>query len=192
MIAACTRTSSAKGAAPIGSTGIQVRAVSETSAAPPPSTIEVRELTPSDRQALRFIFEQLSPDSRQQRFLHPKAALSARELDELTQLDHWHHEAFIAWSTRPRTPIGVGRYVRGEDFDVAELAITVADRWQRRGVGTQLLLELRDRARRAGIRRFSIIAMWGNRGALRLAHQLGSCHLLCASDGVVRLECRCW
>ncbi len=154
-----------------------------------PAEIEIRELASSDGPALRYIFSQLSLDSRQQRFLHPKIALSSRELDEFTRLDHWHHEALIASASQPRIPIGVGRYVRSEDFDLAELAITVIDPWQRRGVGTRLLHELRDRARRAGVRRFSVAAMQTNEAALRLAHQLGSCRLLDRSGGVVQLEC---
>jgi len=153
--------------------------------------LQLRELTPSDRRALRFMFDRLSPSSRQQRFLHAKNELSVRELEELTRLDHWHHEALIAWSLVPRVPIGVGRYVRGDEFDIAEVAITVIDEWQRRGVGRQLLFELRDRARRAGIRRFSALMLRSNKGALRLAHELGPCRLVRSSDGIVQLECWC-
>lgn len=156
-----------------------------------PLRIEIGELGPSDRPALRFIFDHLGPDSRQQRFLHPKLALGARELDELTCLDHWHHDALIARSAHPRVPIGVGRYVRGEEFDLAEVAITVSDRWQRRGVGMRLLLELRERARRAGIRRFGVMTMRTNEGALHLAHELGPCRVMSFSAGVIELECRC-
>ena len=165
----------------------------EFTAPRPPGPIDLllRVVTPGDRRALRFMFDRLSPSSRQQRFLRAKNELSAHELEELTRLDHWHHEALIAWSLVPRVPIGVGRYVRGDEFDIAEVAITVTDEWQRRGVGRQLLFELRDRARRAGIRRFSVAMLRSNKGALRLAHELGPCRLVRCSDGIVQLECLC-
>jgi hypothetical protein len=35
----------------------------------------------------------------------------------------------------PRTPVGLAEYIRLEQFDVAELAISVNDGWQRRGIG---------------------------------------------------------
>jgi acetyltransferase len=135
------------------------------------------------------MFGHLSPQSRYQRFLYPKHELSRQELDEFTCLDHWHHDALIAWLARPRTPVGIGRYVRADDFDCAEIAITVIDEWQRHGIGGALLSTLRDRAVRAGIRRFTSTSFSGNRAALRLAHQLGSCQQVRSAGGVVELEC---
>jgi RimJ/RimL family protein N-acetyltransferase len=149
----------------------------------------VREVASTDRRALSFMFTRLSGESRYRRFLHPKNELSDRELDELTRLDHWHHEALIAWSPRPRAPIGVARYVRSEEFDSAEVAITIVDAWQRRGLGRALMLALRDRAELAGIRRFTSSILWSNRAGLRLAHQLGSCRRIRSAGGIVELEC---
>ncbi|HYB23173.1 MAG TPA: GNAT family N-acetyltransferase, partial [Solirubrobacteraceae bacterium] len=79
----------------------------------------------------------------------------------------------IAFSARPRTPIGLARYVRLADFDTAEAAVEVVDAWQRRGVGWALLWELREQALRAGIRRLVATMLRDNRGALALAHRLG-------------------
>lgn len=155
-----------------------------------PNELTIRELVPGDRRAVSFIFEHLSPQSRYQRFLYPKHELSRQELDEFTCLDHWHHEALIAWLPQRRTPVGIVRYVRADDFDCAEIAITVIDEWQRRGIGRALLWTLRDRADRAGIRRFTSTILWANRAALRLAHELGSCRQLGSAGGIVELECR--
>lgn len=132
----------------------------------------IRELTPADRLALVFIFRHLGSASRYQRFLGIKTELSRRELDYLTDVDHWHHEALIAWSPIPRAPIGVARYVRYEDFDLAELAVTVVDGWQRRGVGAALLAALSERASRAGIRRFTATMLHDNVGARSLVRRL--------------------
>jgi GNAT superfamily N-acetyltransferase len=134
---------------------------------------QIRELTASDRHALAFIFGRLGPDSRYQRYLGVKHALAPAELERYTAIDHWHHDALIAFATRPRVPVAVARYVRTGDFDVAEVAVEVVDAHQRAGIGTALALELRERALRAGIARF-VGTMWrGNRGALTLIRRLG-------------------
>ena len=133
----------------------------------------IRELTAADRLALVYIFRHLGARSRYQRFLSVKAELSPRELAHLVSVDHWHREAVIAWSPPPRTPIGVARYERCEEFDLAELAVTVIDEWQRHGIGRLLVRDLGERARRAGIRRFTATMLWENRGAVALARGLG-------------------
>jgi len=138
-----------------------------------PAGVLIRELASSDRAAIAFAFGRLGEQSRYQRFLAVKPRLSERELDRLTAVDHWHHEALIAWSPPPRAPIAVARYVREADFEAAEVAIVVADDWQRRGVGRALLLALRERAMRAGVRRFNAVTLTGNLGARAVARQCG-------------------
>ena len=48
--------------------------------------------------------------------------------------------------------VGVSRYARLEGTDQAECAIVVADAWQGRGVGTELMRSLAQAARASGIR----------------------------------------
>jgi RimJ/RimL family protein N-acetyltransferase len=136
----------------------------------------IRELTPADRPALTYLFGHLGERSRYQRFLTLKRELSRRDLDRLTDVDHWHREAVIAYAPAgrwQRAPIGVARYVRGQDFDIAEVAVTVVDDWQRCGVGSELVAVLRDHAVRAGIRRVTATVLRDNRGALALTRQFG-------------------
>jgi protein lysine acetyltransferase len=153
----------------------------------------IRELTRSDRAALAFSFRRLGAQSRFQRFLGAKPELSARELHYLTNVDHWHHDALIAFSPVPRTPIGVCRYIRGDGFDVADIAVEVSDAWQRRGIGRALLHALRERALAAGIRRFTATALAENQAALKLARELGSCTVTHPTGGAVELDIElCW
>jgi RimJ/RimL family protein N-acetyltransferase len=150
----------------------------------------IRELTPADRNALAFVFDHLGLTSRYQRFMGAKKELTARELDYLTMVDHWHREALIAFRPLPRTPIGIARYERCEEFDCAEVAIEIIDGWQRRGVGAELLLSLGERAVRRGIRRFTATTLAGNRGALALARQFRLEPIARLPDGVIELEGR--
>lgn len=151
------------------------------------SDVLIRELTASDRAALAFMFRRLGVQSRFQRFLGAGPVLDPAEVNRLTRADHWHHEALIAWSPVPRTPVGVTEYVRLDDFDVAEPAIAVVDGWQRHGIGRELLLALGARAVHAGIRRFAVTTLADNRGALTLAQKLGRCTVIRDGCGVVEL-----
>ena len=134
----------------------------------------IRPLAASDRRAVAFTFGRLSERSRYQRYLTTKPALTPRDLRLLLDVDHWHHEALIAYSPPPRAPIAVVEYVRLERFDVADLAIAVTDDWQGQGVGRALLEVLRGRALAAGVRRFSASMLASNRAALALARRFGA------------------
>jgi RimJ/RimL family protein N-acetyltransferase len=134
--------------------------------------ITIRELAASDRRAFAFAFGRLSERSRHQHYFTIKPVLTPRELHRLLDVDHWHHEALIAFSPPPREPIGVARYVRLEAFDEAEVAIEVVDGWQRHGVGTALLAALTQRAVRAGISRFHMSMLRDNAGARALARKV--------------------
>ena len=150
--------------------------------------IAIRELQPSDIRAVAFAFGRLSERSRYQRFFTVKRELSARELARLVNVDHWHHEAQIAFSPPPRTPIGIVRYIRLDEFDTAEVAIEVVDGWQHLGVGTALLAALTERARAAGIRHFHVAMLRDNKGARRLADQLGPATVVAVAGNLVELS----
>ena len=136
--------------------------------------ITIRELEPSDGRMVEFAFGHLSERSRFLRFFGSKPRLSPRDMSRLLSIDHWHHEALIAFSPPPRAPIAIARYVRLEDdFEAAEVAIAVVDGWQQRGVGIALLAALTERARAAGIRRFHMSMLRDNVAARALARRLG-------------------
>jgi GNAT superfamily N-acetyltransferase len=165
-----------------------VRVVAATSAGRlGPGELLIRPLCSADRHALKFEFDRLSEESRYQRFLAPKRKLTSGDLDYMLDVDHWHHEALIAWSPLPRSPIADACYVRRDQFDLAEVAITVVDQWQRAGVGRALLSALRDRAAAAGIRRFTASMFLDNRGALALMRELGPLRVVARGGAVVEM-----
>jgi RimJ/RimL family protein N-acetyltransferase len=137
------------------------------------SALIIRPIEPGDRELLRAGFEQLSEHSRYMRFQAPMSSLSDQQLAYLTDVDHHDHEALLAVAADDGEEIvGVARFVRVND-NVAECAVTVADHWQERGVGTQLLDRLVERARQEGIERFTALVMAQNTDALRLLERLG-------------------
>jgi RimJ/RimL family protein N-acetyltransferase len=150
--------------------------------------ITIRELHSSDRRAVAFTFGHLSRRSRYQRYFTTKHELAPRELRLLVDVDHWHHEALIAFSPPPRAPIGIARYVRLEEFDAAEVAIEVVDGWQDRGVGTALMLALSERARAAGLHPVHMSMLRDNKAARALAGHFGPATVLAAAGNVVELS----
>jgi RimJ/RimL family protein N-acetyltransferase/nucleotide-binding universal stress UspA family protein len=136
------------------------------------SSVLIRPIEPEDRELLRAAFERLSERSRYLRFQSSLTELSDRQLSYLTAVDHHDHEALVAIDPDTGEGIGVARFVR-VDEGVAECAIAVADDWQGRGVATELLDQLVDRAREEEIDRFTALLLAENNDALRLLERLG-------------------
>jgi RimJ/RimL family protein N-acetyltransferase len=120
------------------------------------SAVLIRPVRPADDGLLADGFTRLSDRSRRMRFLGPKEALSAAELRYFTDVDHRDHEALGALDHARGGGVGIARYVRDRDDPrTAEIAVTVIDDWQGRGLGTELLARLSERARQEGIGRFT-------------------------------------
>lgn len=120
------------------------------------SVVHIREVQSGDAPLLADGFARLSVESRQLRFLTGKSRLSPAELRYFTQIDHHNHEALGAVNPADGRGLGIARYIRHlDDPQGAEVAIIVIDEWQRRGLGTELLSRLADRARQEGIHHFT-------------------------------------
>lgn len=136
--------------------------------------VRLRPIAPEDKPALAASFERLSAESRYRRFFTSKTELSAAELDYLVDVDHTNHEAIIAVDPSSGRGLGVARYIRStDDAGLAEVAVTVVDDWQGRGLGRALLQRLTYRARREGVRRFSALVQAENRASLGLLEGVG-------------------
>ena len=136
--------------------------------------VRVRPIALEDKPALAAGFQRLSAESRYRRFFTSKTTLSAAELDYLVDVDHTNHEAIIAIDPASGHGLGVARYVRStDDAGLAEVAVTVVDDWQGRGLGRALLQRLTYRARREGVRRFSALVQAENLASLGLLESVG-------------------
>ncbi len=134
----------------------------------------LRSIASEDGPLLAAAFDRLSEESRYRRFFTTKSELSPTELAYFVDVDHKDHEAIIAIDPSSGEALGVARYIRSsDDAEVAELAVTVVDDWQRRGLGRALLDRLTYDARREGVRRFSALVQSDNPNALALATGAG-------------------
>jgi RimJ/RimL family protein N-acetyltransferase len=144
---------------------------------PDGAPILIRSIRPDDKRMLEDGLRHLSDESVQRRFLTLKRSFSRSELRYLTEVDDRDHVALVAeYPGDPaRRLIAVARFVRlAEDPSAAEAAIVVADDWHRRGVGTLLAERLAERARHAGIARFTATMASDNVAAHRLMARLTS------------------
>jgi GNAT superfamily N-acetyltransferase len=127
------------------------------------SVVLIREVQAGDAPLLADGFARLSDESRQLRFLTGKPNLTAAELRYFTEIDHHDHEALGAINPDDGRGVGIARYIRdAKNPGSAEVAVTVVDDWQRRGLGTELLDRLADRARQEGIRHFTALVAADN------------------------------
>jgi RimJ/RimL family protein N-acetyltransferase len=134
-------------------------------------------LLPTDGKALREMFRRLSPASRQRRFLSTLRDLDDAMIRRLVGgVDGEHHIALVLVVLPPdgeEWPVGVARLVQDPaDPATAEVAFTVLDEWQGRGVGTALAEALIAR-RPAGVRRLRADVEAENEASLALLTRTG-------------------
>jgi RimJ/RimL family protein N-acetyltransferase len=152
------------------------------------SQVLIRQVRPADASLLADGFAQLSARSRWMRFLAPKPELSLAELRYLTEIDHRDHEAIGAVNRADGRGVGVARYIRdAADPQAADFAVTVIDAWQGRGLGSELLARLADRARREGIHRFTALALADNAAVAGLLRRMGA-RVVCWEHGTLEYE----
>ena len=147
------------------------------------SIVILRPAVPEDRALLVEAFERLSPESRYRRFFAPVRTMSEPLLDYLTSVDYVDHFAWAALARRagPGTDgpdafmgVGVSRYIRLDDPTAAEVAVTVVDDWQGRGLGRVLLDALVLEALENGITRFEGDVLVENRPMQELLLRTGA------------------
>lgn len=120
------------------------------------SEAELSPLLAEDRDLLAEGMTQLSPETRFKRFGQGRGDLTSKELDYLTKIDQRRH---VAWGAIAEdAAAGVGRYIVDHE-GCAEMAVTVVDRFQRRGLGRALFQALVAVARADGIDRICFEAL---------------------------------
>jgi RimJ/RimL family protein N-acetyltransferase len=112
----------------------------------------IRALKPDDRTDLLEAVEQMSPQSLRTRFFSPKRYFSETEVAYFVEVDFVRHVALVAelLSEEDRPIVGGARYVLTEPGK-AEIAFTVVDAYQGRGIGGILMRHLVKLARDAGL-----------------------------------------
>jgi GNAT superfamily N-acetyltransferase len=133
--------------------------------------VTIRSIRPDDKSAVRAAFQRLSAQSVYRRFFSPKPTLTEADLKWVTEVDFEKTVALVIEldEGHSRTLIGGGRYVEYGSKDsvkTAELAFTVRDEFQGKGIGKLLMQHLTIIGRAKGVARFEAIVLTENRGML--------------------------
>ncbi len=134
--------------------------------------LKVRPIDGEDTARLMRLFARLSPRSIHRRFFAPIAELSTAQLARMVDVDHQRREALVALSNDEI--VAVARYDGSKRLREAELAVTVEDTWQRRGIGKRLTGHLSTLAIARGFEAFVADILRDNDAALGLVRSLSS------------------
>jgi len=136
--------------------------------------VEIRALRPADRNALEAAIDRTSPLSLYRRFFAVKTVFTESEAHFFIDVDFKKHVAIVAVADENGDPVivGGGRYVMVADGR-AEVAFTVIDAYQGKGLGGLLLKHLCAIARSSGLRQFIAEVLPDNRPMLALFEHCG-------------------
>lgn len=119
--------------------------------------IQVRRLLPQDAPYLVDLFENMGSESRYNRFLRPIDQIDidlmwteAEQIAENVNTASFGLVAFVDMSERDDVPVGAARYVELSSTR-AEIAVSVRDDMQHKGIGTELMRLLILHAKEQGI-----------------------------------------
>ena len=117
----------------------------------------------------------LTPDSKHFRFLCGASILPASELRRLCDVDGRKRKAFVASVHRDgcEVKIGVCRFAPNASSDVQEIAVTISDEWQHKGLESMLMRALIESAKSTGVRQLYSIDTVDNTAMSALAKELG-------------------
>jgi acetyltransferase len=146
-------------------------------------TAAVRRTGATDAAALQAFVGALSWRSRVERFLMPVKELSPRQLERVLCGRGLSLGAFAPSGAM----VAHAQYALDEN-GCAEFGIVVADDWQGQGLGAQLMAELLEHARNAGVRDFGGIALHDNGRMRGLARRLGFAFKRDDDPQLVRME----
>ena len=99
--------------------------------------ITIRPIRPEDADMEQNFIRELSDEAKYFRFMSSVQELTPEMLVRFTQIDYHYEMALIAVRGAPgeEDVIAVGRYLYDQSDDSAEVAFTVRDDWQNKGLG---------------------------------------------------------
>jgi len=153
--------------------------------------VHVRPIVPEDEPLLIEAVAAMSERTVYFRFFSPLKRLPDALAHRLAVVDYNDRFALVATTHKPggkERIVGVARYDRAANTDVAETAVAVVDEFQRRGLGSALLTILGKVARDHGIKTFTLIVLPENQQMLGLLRKMGWIHHAKLTGGVYEIS----
>jgi RimJ/RimL family protein N-acetyltransferase len=136
--------------------------------------IEIRALRPQDRDDLVAAVNRTSSESLYRRFFAVRRHFTETEESFYLNVDFVSHVALVALAEEngQQSIVAGGRYVVSEPGQ-AEVAFTVVDKYQGRGLGAALLRHLAIIARQAGLHELVAYVLPDNKAMLKVFEKSG-------------------
>jgi acetyltransferase len=147
----------------------------------------VRPVHAADAPLVQAFVRALSPESRRNRFFGAVRELSPAQLERMTRFDGATGLGLVALADEATRIVGIAQHAVC-DPPHAELAVVVADDWQRQGLGERLVAALLAHAARRGIAAMQGFVLAANTPMLALASKLGFALEEDADPELVRVE----
>jgi acetyltransferase len=148
--------------------------------APDGTSFTIRPIRPEDEPLMVRFHQDLSEETVYSRYFEHLKLSQRTAHERLTRIcfiDYDREMALVAERRDPKTGeveiAGVGRLSKARGLSEAEFAILIADRWQRRGLGTELLRRLVEVGRAEGVGRIWAEMLAGNGGMRRASERAG-------------------
>jgi acyl-CoA hydrolase/RimJ/RimL family protein N-acetyltransferase len=127
--------------------------------------IYFRPIHPTDEPRMRTLFYNLSQETIYYRFMQHMQSIPRKQILDMTYIDPRTEVCILAIVPEAfgEDVVAVGRYYLDPKTNRAEVAFVVADKWQRKGIGTFMLNHLVKIARRSGLAGFTAEVLRANR-----------------------------
>jgi GNAT superfamily N-acetyltransferase len=137
--------------------------------------ITIRPISKEDMPLEADFIQHLSPETKHYRFFCALNTVPDSMLESLCNVDGENSMAFIATEEidGKDVEIGVSRYAIGDEQDVHEIAVTIADSWQHKGLGKLLMKHLIDYAKTHKVKSLFSVELADNSVMRMLAKELG-------------------
>ncbi|MBI2440483.1 MAG: GNAT family N-acetyltransferase [Lentisphaerae bacterium] len=132
-----------------------------------------RPIHPTDMARMREHFYGLSEQSIYNRFMRTVKGISRKQIEDFVYVDHRNDVCIVGVLPEAygEQIIAIGSYYLDPKTNWAEVAFTVHDKWQRRGLGSFLLSYLIRIARRNGISGFAAEVLVENKPMLAVLNK---------------------
>jgi GNAT superfamily N-acetyltransferase len=136
--------------------------------------VTIRSIRINDLDMEQDFIRRLSPAAKHFRFLGGVRELPPEELKRMCDVDGKDSMAFVATIRQGgrEVEIGVARYSPAAGTNSREMAVTVSDEWQNRGLGTSLVNHLIETAKLNGVKRLYSVDLVDNTAMAALAKDL--------------------
>jgi acyl-CoA hydrolase/GNAT superfamily N-acetyltransferase len=137
--------------------------------------ILLRPVRITDEQLLKDFFYSLSDRSLYTRFMTARREMPHEQLQQYTVIDYTREMVILAVVEKEHQEVVVGlaEYYLDEDTLTANVAFTVRDTYQNKGIGTELLTYIVFLAKREGLHALTAEVLVENKAMLRVFGKLG-------------------